>query len=162
MEDQSEQTQLRRAKLDELREKGINPYISRFSVTAKSSDLIDKYGELSLEEFEKETTFHTIAGRILTRRGHGKTTFMHIQDSSGKIQLYIRKDDIGEDSYGTVKKLDIGDIIGVKGHLFKTRTGELTLHADELTLLSKSLRPLPEKWQSTIDFSLPWRRCLFC
>ena len=99
-----------------------------------------------------------IAGRLMTIRSHGKTAFANIRDKSGDIQVYFRKDVLGEDAYKYVKMLDIGDIIGVEGHVFKTHTGEVTIKVNKLTLLSKSLRPLPEKWHGLKDTELRYRQ----
>lgn len=158
MEDISEQMQLRRAKLQDLRNSGIEPYIDRFKVIHTIDFIIQKYRNLQKEELEKVSDEITIAGRIMTRREHGKTTFCHIQDSSGKIQIYVRKDEVGDESYQAFSTFDIGDIIGIAGKIFRTRTGELTIHAKNITLLTKSLRPLPEKWHGLKDVEIRYRQ----
>ena len=158
MEDISEQMQLRRAKLQDLRNSGIEPYIDRFKVIHTIDFIIQKYRNLQNEELEKVSDEITIAGRIMTRREHGKTTFCHIQDSSGKIQIYVRKDEVGDESYQSFSTFDIGDIIGIAGKIFRTRTGELTIHVKNITLLTKSLRPLPEKWHGLKDIEIRYRQ----
>ena len=158
MEEAGHLIQQRRDKLAEFREKGISPYIHRFKVNATIGDLSRDYSEKTKEDLESENAEFVIAGRIMTRRGHGKTTFVNIQDRSGTIQVYIKKDDIGEDSYEIFSKFDIGDFIGVEGRVSKTRTGELTLFSKKITLLSKSLLPLPEKWHGLKDVELRYRQ----
>ncbi|MBI3815059.1 MAG: lysine--tRNA ligase [Nitrospinae bacterium] len=150
--------QLRRAKLQELKNSGIEPYIDRFKAAHNIAFIVQKYGNLQKEDLEKINDELTIAGRIMTRREHGKTTFCHLQDSSGKIQIYVRKDELGDGVYDTFLKFDIGDIIGVSGKVFRTRTGELTISAKNITLLTKSLRPLPEKWHGLKDIEIRYRQ----
>ena len=141
----SEQEQIRRESLDELRKLGINPYpAAEYKTTAFAQDILDNYTP-------EKNNFQDVclAGRIMSRRIMGNASFAELMDSSGRIQIYIRRDDVcpGEDKtmYNTVFKhlLDIGDIIGVKGHVFKTQMGETTVHVNEFTILSKSVRPLP-------------------
>ena len=158
MEETTDLLKLRRDKLNELREKGINPYINRFKVTAFISDLIHPHQENTKEELEEKNLEFVVAGRIMTRRKHGKTSFCNIKDGTGQIQIYIKKDEIGEASYEGFSKLDIGDFIGVQGRLSKTRTGELTVFSKQVTLLSKSLLPLPEKWHGLKDVELRYRQ----
>lgn len=158
MEEITEQMQLRRSKLKELKDSGIEPYIDRFKTTHTIGFIAQKYGALPKEELEKVNDEVIIAGRIMTRREHGKTTFCHMQDSSGKIQIYVRKDELGEGVYHTFSTLDIGDIIGVNGKVFRTKTNELTIHAKNITLLTKSLRPLPEKWHGLKDVEIRYRQ----
>ena len=141
----SEQEQIRRESLDELRKLGINPYpAAEYKTTAYAQEIHDNY----IPEKNNYPDV-SIAGRIMSRRIMGNASFAELMDSSGKIQIYVRRDDIcpGEDKtmYNTVFKrlLDIGDIIGVKGHVFKTQMGEITVHVDEFSILCKSVRPLP-------------------
>ncbi|HLR76193.1 MAG TPA: lysine--tRNA ligase [Balneolaceae bacterium] len=143
---QSEQHQIRVQKLEELQKMGINPYPYEFDVTHSSTQILDdekliKKDDQSAEEAPKVA----VAGRVMTRRIMGKSTFFNLQDQSGEIQVYIRRDDVGKENYNTVfKKLtDIGDIVGIKGHVFITGTGETTVFAKEFVLLSKSLHPIP-------------------
>jgi lysyl-tRNA synthetase class 2 len=142
----SEQQQIRLQKLQELRSMGINPYPYEFDATHSSKQILNNEG-LVKEDDQDETEAEqvAIAGRIMTRRIMGKSTFFNLQDANGEIQVYIRRDDVGKENYNTVfKKLtDIGDIVGIKGHVFITGTGETTVYAKEFELLSKTLRPIP-------------------
>tara|TARA_Y100000588_G_scaffold9358_2_gene10443 strand:+ start:15694 stop:17157 length:1464 start_codon:yes stop_codon:yes gene_type:complete len=145
-EDTSDLFAVRKTKLDALREQGQNPFAdncdqSHTSVQAKAL----------LPEEEEEGPEVCVAGRIVTFRLMGKATFLKLLDRDGQIQAYVRRDAIGEDEYAAFKKLDLGDFIGVRGKLFRTRTGEITVRAEEYTLVSKSLRPLPEKWHGLTD-----------
>ena len=135
----SEQEQIRRQKLAALVEAGQNPYeITRYDVTHHSTEIVNNYDAL-----EGQTV--SIAGRMTSRRIMGKASFSHIFDKSGSIQIYVTRQDIGEENYLSYKKdYDIGDIVGFKGFVFKTQTGEITVHVTELTMLSKALLPLPE------------------
>ncbi len=144
-------------KLDELREMGIDPYGGPYETTHQSEDLHRLYGDKEKEFFENEDIIVSLAGRIIAMRDFGKASFSHIQDSSGRIQLYFRKDVLGE-NFSILKKIDIGDIIGVRGRLFRTKTGELTVEVREFTLLAKSLRPLPEKWHGLRDIEIRYRQ----
>lgn len=142
----SEQHEIRLQKLNELQEMGVNPYPYEFEVTHSSQEILEDT-DLVIEEGQEhdEAEQVSVAGRVMTRRIMGKSTFFNLQDSDGTIQVYIRRDDVGGDTYNTVfKKLtDIGDIVGIKGHVFVTGTGETTVFAKEFRLLSKSLRPIP-------------------
>ena len=136
----SEQEQVRRAKLQKLVDEGKDPFVKTlFDVTAHSDEIKDNYDSLEGKEV-------AIAGRLMSRRIMGKASFTHIADRNGEIQVYVKRDDIGEEDYASFKKdFDIGDIVGITGFVFQTKTGEVTVHAEKLTLLSKSLKPLPEK-----------------
>ena len=147
----NEQMQIRLEKLNELKEKGITPFGGRFERTHYASDIKENAEEL----LEKEVT---IAGRLMAKRKMGKASFAQLQDYSGKIQIYARLNELGADSYELFKSLDIGDIIGIKGHVFRTHTEETTVWAKGLVLLSKSLRPLPEKWHGLKDVELRYRQ----
>jgi lysyl-tRNA synthetase class 2 len=137
---------------------GISPFINRFHVNATLSSLIDKYSAMSKEELDEKNSEYIVAGRMMSRRKHGKTTFVNIKDASGDIQVFINKNALGESAYELFGKFDIGDIIGVEGRISKTKTGELTLFAGTVTLLSKSLLPLPEKWHGLKDVELRYRQ----
>ena len=154
----SEQELVRREKMQELIDKGIDPFGQRFDVTAYSKGIKEQYGEKTHEELEEMAVEVSVAGRIMTKRRKGKVCFMHIQDRDGQIQLYVRKDTIGEDAYEIVKKGDIGDIIGVKGTVFMTNTGECSIKVSEYTHLTKALRPLPEKFHGLTDVEERFRR----
>ncbi len=150
--DMNQLMKVRREKLDKLKQEGKNPFeITKFNRTHTSKQIIDNYDELEGKDV-------TVAGRIMAKRIMGKASFVHIQDSEGKIQSYVSINDLGEESYLGFKEDDIGDIIGITGFVFKTRTGEISIHAKELTLLSKSLRPLPEKYHGLKDTDLRYRQ----
>ena len=143
---------VRREKLDKLKQEGKDPYkITKFNRTHLSSEIKDNFDELEGKDV-------TVAGRIMAKRIMGKASFCHIQDSTGKIQSYVSINDLGEESYKAFKEDDIGDIVGITGFVFKTKTGEISIHAKELTLLSKSLRPLPEKFHGLKDTDLRYRQ----
>jgi len=144
--------QIRRDKLSKLKEEGKDPFeITKFNRTHTSKEIVENYDELEGKDV-------TIAGRIMAKRIMGKASFCHIQDADGRIQSYVSINDLGEESYKQFKEDDIGDIIGITGFVFKTRTGEISIHAKELTLLSKSLRPLPEKFHGLKDTDLRYRQ----
>jgi len=144
--------QIRRDKLSKLKQEGKDPFeIRKFNRTHTSKQVINNYDELEGKDV-------TIAGRIMAKRIMGKASFCHIQDSEGKIQSYVSINDLGEESYKQFKEDDIGDIVGITGFVFKTRTGEISIHAKELTLLTKSLRPLPEKYHGLKDTDLRYRQ----
>ena len=158
MEESNDLIKLRKDKLTLLYEKGISPYINRFRVKDNIGLLIGEFSDKPKEELEEIGRQCLVAGRMMTRRGHGKTTFCHIKDRAGQIQIYVRKDEIGEENYETFSIFDIGDFIGVEGKLSKTKTGEITIFAKKITLLSKSLLPLPEKWHGLKDVELRYRQ----
>ncbi len=139
-------------KLRELSAQGRNPFeITRYDRTHLAAEIVERYGEL-----EGKTV--KVAGRIISRRGQGKVTFCHVEDRSGRLQLFFRFDDLGEEAYGQLKLMDIGDIVGAEGHMFTTRTGEISVHVARFTILAKSLRPLPEKWHGLKDVELRYRQ----
>ncbi len=140
-------------KLKGLRAEGIDPYPYRYEVTHKADGVIASEAELT----ESETVI-SIAGRIMALRGHGATTFGHIEDRTGRLQFYVRKDVLGEDAYRHFKLLEVGDILGIKGTLFRTKTNELTVRVTELHVLAKALRTLPEKWHGLQDKELRYRQ----
>ncbi len=157
MEEINEQIERRLKKLEELKQAGIEPFGGPFEVTHHASQILSRYRDISKEDLEADPTTFTIAGRIVAMRDFGKAAFAHLQDSSGKIQVYFRKDILSE-GYSMIKKLDIGDIVGIRGRLFKTKTQELTLEVDDFRLLTKSLRPLPEKWHGLKDVETRYRQ----
>ena len=151
-ENMSEQTEIRLNKLRALQEAGRNPYaITHFEVTHASDAIVRDYDAL-------ENTEVTIAGRLMSRRVMGKASFAHLLDCAGEIQIYVKRDDVGEDAYKDFKDWDIGDMLGVKGFVFKTKTGEISVHAKELTLLTKSLHPLPEKFHGLTNTDTRYRQ----
>ncbi|MGF1671869.1 MAG: lysine--tRNA ligase [Balneolaceae bacterium] len=141
----SEQQDIRLKKLEQLREFGINPYPYKFDVTHYSKEILEDKNLIIPPEKQEEAERVSVAGRIMTRRIMGKASFFNLQDSQGTIQVYIRRDDIGVENYNTIfkKMVDIGDIVGIKGFVFKTQTGEITIHAEYFELLSKTIRPIP-------------------
>ena len=148
----SEILQVRRDKLKALQDAGSDPFrITKFEVSHHAEEIREQFEKLE----DKEVT---LAGRMMAKRVMGKASFAHIQDLSGKMQLYVARDSLGEEPYAGFKKLDIGDIIGVKGTVFKTKTGEISLHVTELTLLSKSLQPLPEKFHGLTNVDQRYRQ----
>ena len=153
----SEQVQVRRQKLADLRAAGCDPFtITKFPQDAYSADLKAEYAGLPNEADAGRTA--ALAGRMMSKRVMGKASFAHLRDDKGDIQLYVRRNELGEEAYAAFKKLDVGDIIGVKGEVFRTKTGELSLRVTELTLLAKSLRPLPEKFHGLTDTEMRYRQ----
>ncbi|MFD2923479.1 lysine--tRNA ligase [Halobacillus naozhouensis] len=157
-EELNDQMRVRREKLSTYKEQGLDPFGAKFERTALAEDLIEKYDDFSKEELEDKQIPATIAGRIMTKRGKGKAGFAHIQDLSGQIQLYVRKDSVGDEAYDVFKTADIGDIVGVSGVMFKTNVGELSVKPDEFQILTKSLRPLPEKFHGLKDVEQRYRQ----
>lgn len=158
MREFSEQELVRREKAKELENMGIDPFGSKFDVESDSKQLNEKYANYSKEELHEMNEKTVVAGRIMTKRGKGKVGFMHIQDKYGQIQIYVRKDEIGEEAYEVFKKADLGDIVGIEGDVMRTDTGELTIKATKYTHLVKALRPLPEKFHGLTDTEERFRR----
>ena len=150
--DVNEQIKNRMAKLDALQAAGKDPFrITKYDVTHHSTDIKDNYAELEGKEV-------TVAGRMMFKRVMGKASFCNIQDLKGNIQSYVARDDIGEEAYADFKKYDVGDILGIRGIVFQTKTGEISVHASEVTLLSKSLQVLPEKYHGLTDTDTRYRQ----
>ncbi len=158
MEDYNELVQQRFKKLGEISAMGVKPYAGKFIVTQSAQMLLDAYGKTAKEDLESKRTEVTVAGRIVAMRSFGKAGFSHIQDGTGRVQIYFQKNTLGDDRYALFRKLDIGDFVGIKGFLFRTKTNELTIDVEDFTLLSKSLRPLPEKWHGLTDVELRYRQ----
>jgi lysyl-tRNA synthetase class 2 len=151
-EDLNEILRVRREKLGELQNEGNNPFDEvKYDTTHTSRQIIDNFEDM-------EGSIVSAAGRIMSKRGMGKVSFCDLQDAAGRIQLYLKVDEIGENEYELIKKLDIGDIVGIKGEVFKTKRGEISIKAEKVTLLSKSLQPLPEKWHGLKDVDLRYRQ----
>ena len=151
---ESEQISIRKEKLETMRAEGRDPFaVTTYDVKNYAKDIKESFKDESEEQM-----LVSVAGRVMTRRIMGKASFFNLQDTTGNIQVYARRDDVGEDTYNRFKKWDIGDILGVKGYVFRTQTGELTIHASELQLLSKSLRPLPEKFHGLTDSDTIYRK----
>src|SRR5690625_929185 len=149
---------VRREKLATYREQGLDPFGDKFVRTHVAQELHDLYGEFTKEELEEKNEEVTITGRVMTKRGQGKVGFAHIQDASEQIQLYVRQDALGEETYDIYKTIDIGDIVGVTGVMFKTNVGELSIAVNKFELLTKSLRPLPEKYHGLKDIEQRYRQ----
>lgn len=158
MEKRSHLIEERLQKLQKLREMGVNPYPTGFRPGTNIGEIWAKYGEWEGEKLEHESISVVIAGRIMSLRDFGKASFLHIKDGTGRIQVYVRKDKVGDRAFEIFKLMDIGDFMGVEGVLFRTRTGELTVLASKVELLCKSLRPLPEKWHGLTDVETRYRQ----
>ena len=151
-QDLGELLRIRREKLKALQDEGRDPFqITKFDVTHHTQDIKDNFDAM-------EGTEVSVAGRLMSKRGMGKVSFCDLQDKTGRIQIYARKDEMDEDNYNRFKKYDIGDIVGVKGEVFRTQRGEMSVRAREITLLSKSLRPLPEKFHGLTDKEIRYRQ----
>jgi len=157
LEELSELLLQRRRKVDALWESGINPYPNDFKPLHTSEELMASRGSLETIEEDPGDLF-VVAGRIMARRSFGKAAFIQLQDRKGRVQVYVRKDSLGEETYSSFETFDIGDIVGVTGHPFRTKTGELSLHAHEVRLLTKSLLPLPEKFHGLTDVETRYRQ----
>lgn len=148
----SDVIKVRYEKLDALKEAGRDPFV----ITTSARDVLTETIKNNFEEYENKDV--CVAGRLLSKRGKGKVSFMDLWDRSGKIQIFAKFDDLGEEEYGFLKKWDIGDIVEVKGFVFKTQMGEISVHAKEVKLLSKSLKPLPEKYHGLTNTDLRYRQ----
>ena len=150
--DLSEQSRIRREKLRSLQDSGQDPFkITKYDVTHHSSEIIENFDEL-------DGSVVSVAGRMMFKRIMGKASFCNVQDLKGTIQVYVARDSVGEETYAGFKKMDIGDIVGIKGTVFKTKTGEITIHASGLSLLSKNLQPLPEKFHGLTNVDMRYRQ----
>ncbi|MGB4984478.1 MAG: lysine--tRNA ligase [Erysipelotrichaceae bacterium] len=154
----SEYELVRREKVKKLEEMGVEPFGQAYNRTSMSKDILTKYADVSKEELAEMAIEVSVAGRIMTKREMGKAGFMHIQDKEGKIQIYIRKDSVSELEFELFKSADIGDIVGIKGQVFRTNHGELSVKCLEYTHLTKALRPLPEKFHGLTDVEERYRR----
>ncbi|MEW6668100.1 MAG: lysine--tRNA ligase [Thermodesulfobacteriota bacterium] len=148
----------RKKKVDALRELGVSLYPAGFRCDITAAQAFERFGGMDAASLEEHRQSYAIAGRIMALRDFGKASFAHIKDRTGRIQAYIRKDRVGEEQFKLFKLMDIGDFIGITGSFFRTRTGELTVLADHIVLLSKSLRPLPEKWHGLTDVETRYRQ----
>lgn len=158
IEELNDQLLVRRQKMSDIREKGIDPFGGRFERTHLSSEIREQFEEFTKEQLEENPSEVIIAGRIMTKRGKGKAGFAHIQDVDGQIQIYVRKDRVGDEAYDLFDHADLGDIVGVKGTVFKTNAGELSVRASKFTFLTKSLRPMPEKFHGLQDVEQRYRQ----
>ena len=158
MREFTDQELIRREKAEKIRSLNIDPFGHKFERTAWAEDIKEKYKDIEHDAFENIDDEFTVAGRIMFIRKMGKASFFTIQDKTGKIQIYISINDVGEDTYELFKSADIGDIVGVHGKVMKTRTGEVTLKCLEYTHLVKALKPLPEKFHGLTDIEERYRR----
>lgn len=154
----TEQEIIRREKMNAMIAKGINPFSSGFKPEKRSKDIFDLYENKTKEELAEMNVETSIAGRVMTKRVMGKAGFFHIQDRDGQIQVYLRKDAVGDDSFEYYESMDLGDIVGIKGSVFRTNHGELSIKADEIVHLTKALRPLPDKYHGLQDQEERYRR----
>ncbi len=158
MDDLNEQMEVRRKKLLQLRESGVVPYPNDFRPKNVSSQILSEFGAVSDDHLRALPDDFTMAGRIMGIRSFGKASYFHLQDRGGRLQVYARQDRLSKEGYDLFKSLDVGDIVGVWGKLFRTKTKELTLEAHGLRLLCKCLRPLPEKWHGLADVEARYRQ----
>ena len=158
MREFTEQELVRREKAQEIKDLGLDPFGHKFERTALASEIKEKYADIPHDEFENMTDEATVAGRIMFIRKMGKASFFSIKDKTGNIQIYISINDVGEDSYNLFKTADLGDIVGVRGKIMKTKTGEITIKCLEYTHLVKALRPLPEKFHGLTDIEERYSR----
>lgn len=159
-EELNDQLAVRREKMQQLRDQGMDPFGKRFDRLAYTEELLERWDQFSKEELadKEDESVTAIAGRIMTKRGKGKAGFAHIQDITGQIQIYVRKDQIGDEAFEVWDQADLGDFVGVKGPMFKTNTGELSVKPKEFTLLTKALRPLPDKYHGLKDVEERYRK----
>lgn len=148
----------RKKKVETLRNMGVNPYPAGYRRDMTAAEAIKAFGEMDEDRLEKEKRIFHMAGRIMAIRNFGKAAFIHFKDRTGLMQAYIRKDRVGEDQFKVFKQMDIGDFVGLGGAFFRTRTGELTILGDEISVLTKSMRPLPEKWHGLTDVETRYRQ----
>jgi len=158
VEERNDEFTRRLERMKALRQEGVNPYPNDFRPDITCAEVFERYGGLDGEALGDLDDVVRVAGRIMARRDFGKASFIHIQDRSGKLQAYLKKDVLGDEAFAFFKKMDIGDIVGMEGPLFRTRTGELTVEARSVRLLSKGLMPLPEKWHGLKDVEARYRQ----
>ncbi|MBM7650276.1 lysyl-tRNA synthetase class 2 [Bacillus ectoiniformans] len=157
-EDLNDQLLVRREKLQALKDKGMDPFGKRFERSHTAKEVVAEYDAFSKEELEEKKVEVTIAGRVMTKRGKGKAGFAHIKDLTGQIQIYVRKDAIGEEAYEVFNMTDLGDLVGVSGTVFKTQVGELSIKVTKYEYLTKALRPLPDKFHGLKDVEQRYRQ----
>lgn len=158
-EELNDQLIVRREKMQEMASADVNPFAAGFEKTHYSTAVVDEYDHFTKEELEeKEPIVVAIAGRIVSKRGKGKAGFAHLLDAQGRLQIYVRKDEVGEDTFPWWQSADLGDIVGVRGRLFKTNTGELSVRATEFIPLTKALRPLPDKYHGLANVEQRYRQ----
>ncbi|WP_201262088.1 lysine--tRNA ligase [Lysinibacillus parviboronicapiens] len=158
IEELNDQLLVRRQKMTTIRENGQDPFGSRYERTHLSTEVIEQFADQTKEQLEENLQEVIIAGRIMTKRGKGKAGFAHIQDLGGQIQIYVRQDHVGEEAYELFKQADLGDIVGIRGNVFRTQVGELSVKAEGFTFLTKALRPMPEKFHGLQDVEQRYRQ----
>ncbi|WP_027107997.1 lysine--tRNA ligase [Lacticigenium naphthae] len=158
VENLNDQLIVRREKMEDLRNKGIDPFGGRFERTDLSQQLHDKFDEFTKEEIAEKEERAIVAGRIVTKRGKGKAGFAHLKDRKGRIQIYVRKDTVGDEMYEVFKSADLGDFVGIEGPVMKTNTGEVSIKAEKMTFLTKALRPLPDKYHGLTNVEQRYRQ----
>jgi lysyl-tRNA synthetase class 2 len=158
MEELNELQLQRRAKMEELRRQGVNPFANDFPVSHTTADVVAAHSDPDAADLENSAPPYVLAGRIMARRDFGKAAFIQVQDRKGRLQVYVSRDLVGEEAFDQFKKLDLGDIVGLSGTPFRTKTGELSLRADAIRILTKSLQPLPEKWHGLTDVETRYRQ----
>ena len=158
MEEPNELLLQRRAKMEELRRQGVNPFANDFPVSHTTADVVAAHSDPDAADLENSAPPYVLAGRIMARRDFGKAAFIQVQDRKGRLQVYVSRDLVGEEAFDQFKKLDLGDIVGLSGTPFRTKTGELSLRADAIRILTKSLQPLPEKWHGLTDVETRYRQ----
>src|SRR6202034_1623813 len=156
LEDTLFEQRLRR--VQQIQALGFRPYGQRFEFTHTVAEILAAHGASSQEDLDRDKPREAIAGRIQTMRRMGKAGFLHLMQSGERLQVYVRKDAVSERDYALYEMLDLGDILGVEGYLFRTRTGELSVHAEKLTFLSKTLLSMPEKWHGLEDVEIRYRQ----
>ena len=157
-EPDSDQVEVRKQKLARLRAAGVEPYPNDFKPSHSASEIVSTFADASDQALAEAPKDLRVAGRIVAIRRMGKASFFHIQDRRGRLQVYIQQNRVGEEAYGLFRTVDVGDIVGLRGYLIRTRTHELTLEAEGLRLLAKCLRPLPEKWHGLSDIEARYRQ----
>ena len=156
--EETQETEVRKKKLDRLIELGVAAYPNDFRPSHTTADVLQTWNDRSQEELKEMSPQCRVAGRIVSIRSFGKVAFVNIQDWSGRLQLYLKRDRLGHDAYALFQNVDVGDVVGAWGLLFRTKTGELTVEAHGIQLLAKCLRPLPEKWHGLTDIELRHRQ----
>ncbi|MCT6841031.1 MAG: OB-fold nucleic acid binding domain-containing protein, partial [Bombilactobacillus mellis] len=157
-EEMNDQLRVRRQKMEDLRAAGIDPFGHRYEPSITALQLHQKYDQLDKDEIAAQNESVKIAGRMMSKRGKGKVGFADLKDRTGRIQIYVRKDTVGDDNYQLFKKADLGDIYGIEGEVMKTDMGELTVKANHVTLLTKALRPLPDKYHGLTNVEQRYRQ----
>ncbi len=158
MENQNDLIAQRRAKIDDLRSQGVNPFANDFRIDAVAAEIHEKHADDDAEQLALLDASYAIAGRIMAKRDFGKAAFIQVQDRTGRIQAYIAKKELGDEAFGLFSKVDVGDIVGLNGTAFRTKTGELSLRAETFRVLTKSVLPLPEKWHGLTDVETRYRQ----